>query len=53
MQAISKEDTRIQVIHQENAGLVAARKTGIMNATGEYIAFVDGDDWIEKKHLKF
>ena len=44
-----KEDTRIQVIHQENAGLVAARKTGIMNATGEYIAFVDGDDWIEKK----
>ena len=44
-----KEDTRIQVIHQENAGLVAARKTGIMKATGEYIAFVDGDDWIEKK----
>ena len=43
-----KEDTRIQVIHQENVGLVAARKTGIMKATGEYIAFVDGDDWIEK-----
>lgn len=43
-----KEDTRIQVIHQENAGLVVARKIGIMKATGEYIAFVDGDDWIEK-----
>lgn len=43
-----KEDTRIRVIHQENVGLVAARKTGIMKATGEYIAFVDGDDWIEK-----
>lgn len=43
-----KEDTRIRVIHQEHAGPVAARKTGIMKATGEYITLVDGDDWIEK-----
>lgn len=42
-----KIDTRILVIHKENAGLVAARKTGIWKATGDYIAFVDGDDWIE------
>lgn len=40
-------DKRIKVIHKENGGLVVARKVGIENATGEYIAFVDGDDWIE------
>ena len=40
-------DNRIKVIHQVNAGLSAARNTGIDSATGEYIAFVDSDDWIE------
>lgn len=40
-------DDRIVVIHKENGGLVSARKAGIMAATGEYIAYVDGDDWIE------
>lgn len=40
-------DSRIVVIHKENGGLVNARKTGINNAHGEYIAYVDGDDWIE------
>ena len=47
-----KEDTRIRVIHQEHAGPVAARKTGIMKATGEYITLVDGDDWIEKNTVE-
>lgn len=40
-------DDRIKVIHRENGGLSAARNTGIEAACGEYIAFVDGDDWIE------
>lgn len=40
-------DDRIVVIHKENGGLVSARKTGIIAATGAYIAYVDGDDWIE------
>lgn len=44
-----KKDNRIQVIHKENAGLVSARKIGLLNAHGEYIGFVDGDDWIEPK----
>lgn len=43
-----KKDARIHIIHKENGGLVAARKTGIEAATGDYIAFVDGDDWIEE-----
>lgn len=42
-----EKDSRIIVIHKENGGLVNARKTGINNAHGEYIAYVDGDDWIE------
>ena len=42
-----KEDTRIVVCHKENAGLVAARKTGLSLASGEYIGFVDSDDFID------
>jgi len=42
-------DTRIQVIHKANGGLVSARKAGVNAATGMYIGFVDSDDWIEKE----
>lgn len=40
-------DPRLVVIHQENKGVAEARETGIRHATGDYIAFVDGDDTIE------
>lgn len=43
----AKKDDRILVIHQENGGLSAARNTGIRNATGDYILFLDSDDWWE------
>lgn len=39
-------DDRIKVIHQENGGLSAARNTGIEAANGDYIGFVDSDDYI-------
>lgn len=39
-------DQRIEVIHQQNEGLVAARKRGLENAKGQYIGFVDGDDYV-------
>lgn len=42
------QDSRIEVIHQENEGLVSARKAGLKGATGSYIGFVDADDYIEK-----
>lgn len=41
------KDKRISVIHQENGGLSNARNTGLRIASGEYIGFVDSDDWIE------
>ena len=41
-------DNRIIVIHQENQGLSAARNAGMRSAKGEYIMFVDSDDWIKK-----
>lgn len=40
-------DDRIRVIHSENHGLGAARNIGIGNAGGEYITFLDSDDWVE------
>ena len=43
----AREDSRIRVIHQTNSGLVCARKSGLKIATGQYIGFVDGDDYIE------
>lgn len=43
----AQQDSRIIVIHKENGGLVSARKAGLAIAQGEYIGFVDGDDWIE------
>ena len=42
------KDARVKVIHKENGGLIAARKTGVMASTGEYVTFVDGDDYISK-----
>lgn len=44
--AYAAKDTRIQVIHQENRGLSAARNRGIELASGRYLTFVDSDDYL-------
>lgn len=49
----SKNDPRISYVRQENAGLSAARNTGIRNAKGEYILPLDSDDMLEKNCLKY
>lgn len=47
-----KQDARIHVIHKKNEGISAARNTGLDAAHGDYIAFVDSDDWIEADMLQ-
>ena len=45
--AYAEKDPRVRVIHKENGGLSSARNAGIDVATGEYLEFVDSDDWLE------
>ena len=40
-------DNRVKIINKKNSGIIEARKSGIEIASGEYILFVDGDDWLE------
>jgi len=51
-QAFAREDPRIQVIDQQNAGPGAARNAGLKAATGRYISFVDSDDTLEEGALQ-
>lgn len=47
-----ERDKRFKFIEQQNAGLSAARNTGILNAKGEFLTFIDGDDFIESNYLE-
>lgn len=47
--AYAKIDSRIKVVHKINGGLSDARNAGMSTMTGEYVGFVDGDDWIDKE----
>ena len=43
----AKKDSRIKVVHKTNGGVVSARKAGVSESKGEYVTFVDGDDWVD------
>ena len=48
----AKKDPRIKIITQENGGLSAARNTGLKNISGEYVSFIDSDDWIDSDYYE-
>lgn len=49
---IKQLDSRVKVIHKENGGLGFARNSGLDIATGEYVTFIDSDDWISENHIE-
>ena len=49
---LADDDVRIRVIHQENQGAAAARNAAIEIARGDYLYFMDGDDWCDRTMLK-
>ena len=48
----AEKDERVRVFHKDNGGVSDARNRGIENARGEWIAFVDSDDWVNNNYLK-
>lgn len=49
---IKQMDSRVKVIHKENGGLGFARNSGLEAVTGEYVTFIDSDDWISQDHIE-
>lgn len=47
----AEQDSRVRVFHKENGGVSSARNLGLDNVNGEWIAFVDSDDWVEENWL--
>lgn len=50
---LREKNDHVQVIHKENAGVSAARNTGIETAKGDYIVFVDGDDYLAPNFIEY
>lgn len=48
----AEKDKRVRVFHKPNGGLVSAWKKGVENANGEYVCFIDGDDFVDVKYFE-
>lgn len=48
----AKKDNRVKVIHQDNGGLAHARNVGIANSNGEYLTFIDSDDYVSNDYVE-
>ena len=51
--AYASKDPRITVIHQDNGGIAAAQNAGLDASTGDYIAFADNDDILDRRNIEF
>lgn len=52
IKSFANDDRRFRLINQSNMGVSAARNTGIINSKGNYITFIDADDWIDEQYLE-
>ena len=50
--SLAQKSKKVKVIHQKNAGLSAARNTGLNHAKGKYITFIDSDDFVGEKYIE-
>lgn len=50
---LSKNDSRIRVFHKSNGGVSSARNAGLNVVSGEWVTFVDGDDWVEPDYVSY
>ena len=53
LDSIAKQDTRLIIVHKNNAGVSAARNSGLEIAKGEYIIFVDADDYLAEDYISY
>ena len=47
----AQKDARVRVFHKDNAGVSSARNLGLDNAKGEWVTFVDSDDWVHEDFI--
>ena len=52
LEAYAAKDARFKIVGQPNGGLSAARNTGLSQASGDYVLFLDSDDWLERNALE-
>lgn len=50
---VAERDRRVSVVHKANGGVSSARAAGIAVASGEWLMFVDGDDWVDKDYVSY
>jgi raffinose-raffinose alpha-galactotransferase len=48
---LATKDERIHVIHKKNGGLSSARNSGLEHASGEWVTFIDSDDWVTEDYV--
>ena len=51
-EALAFNNSKVNVIHQVNNGAAKARQTGVLHARGEYVVFIDADDWVETDYIE-